>query len=215
MKNGDPDTNGSHLDNDNIIKHTLDHLSEEDRKTLETYHEVDKIFLLRHKVTRQGLIQKYAASINIRKSEVTPEVQSNLSLSIDDVQVMINFALDRQAKSINELKRRLIEERNDKKLLDSNVHASSYFCAINFAQTNHQSSDTLASGTSQSNPSAQLMNHFYTVEPPLMVPLFLMGCHIRLRPECSGKGTRMQHLAFQYKILVRPYTLSGVTAGCT
>jgi hypothetical protein len=47
MKNGFPGTNGSDLNKDNIIKPTLDHLSKEDRKTLEAYHkEVDVIFLL-------------------------------------------------------------------------------------------------------------------------------------------------------------------------
>jgi hypothetical protein len=54
---GVPDTNRSNLNNDNIIKHTLDHLSEEDRKVLEAYHkEVDEIFLSRYEVTWQGLV---------------------------------------------------------------------------------------------------------------------------------------------------------------
>jgi hypothetical protein len=54
---GVPNTNGSNLNNDNIIKHTLDHLSEEDRKVLEAYHkEVDEIFLSRYEVTWQGLV---------------------------------------------------------------------------------------------------------------------------------------------------------------
>jgi hypothetical protein len=51
------DTNGSNLNKDNIIKPTLDHLSEEDRKVLEAYHkEVDEIFLSRYEVTWQGLV---------------------------------------------------------------------------------------------------------------------------------------------------------------
>jgi hypothetical protein len=102
IKKGVPGTNGSNLNKDNIIKPTLDHLSEEDRKALEAYHkEVDEIFLSHYEVTRQGLVQKDAAPINIRKSEVTPEVRSNTSLSLDDVSVMINSALERQAKSNN------------------------------------------------------------------------------------------------------------------
>jgi hypothetical protein len=40
------------------------------------------------------------------------------------------------------------------------VHASSS-CDVNFAQTNPQPSGTSAAGTSQPNPSAQPMNHFY------------------------------------------------------
>jgi hypothetical protein len=101
--------------------------------------------------------------INIRKSEVTPEVQSNPLLSLNDVQVMINSVLERQAKSSNEMMHRLmIEERDEKKFVDPNVHASSY-CGVNFAQTNHQSSGTSAGGTSQPNPSTQPMNHFYNL----------------------------------------------------
>jgi hypothetical protein len=38
MKKGDPDTNRSDLNKNNIIKPTLDHLSEEDHKALEAYH---------------------------------------------------------------------------------------------------------------------------------------------------------------------------------
>jgi hypothetical protein len=163
MKKGVSSTNGSDLNKDNIIKPTLDHLLEEDHKTFEVYHkEVDDIFLSHYKVTRQWLIQRDAASINIRKSEVTLEVQFNPSLSLDDVQVMINSVLERQAKSSNELMRRLIEERDEKKLVDSNVHASSSSCIVNFAQANPQPSGTLTDNISQPNSSTQSMNHFYS-----------------------------------------------------
>jgi hypothetical protein len=55
MKKGDPNTNDSDLNKDNIIKPTLDRLSKEDRKALEAYHkEVDSVFLLSYEVTRQG-----------------------------------------------------------------------------------------------------------------------------------------------------------------
>jgi hypothetical protein len=140
MRKGDPNTNGSDL-NMNIVKPTLDHLFEKDCKALEAYHkEVDEIFLSHYEVTRQGLIQKDAASINFCMSEVTPKVRSNPSLSLDDVQVMINYALERQAKSSNEMMCRLIEERDGKEFVDPNVHVSSSSCGVNFAQTNHQSS---------------------------------------------------------------------------
>jgi hypothetical protein len=43
-------------------------------------------------------------------------VRPNPSLSHNDVQVMINSALERQAKSTGELLRRLIEERDGKNL---------------------------------------------------------------------------------------------------
>jgi hypothetical protein len=112
---------------------TLDYLSEEDRKALEAYHkEVDELFFSHYEVTQQGLIQKDAVSINISKAKVTPEVWSNPSLSLDDVQVMINSTLERQAKSSDELICRLIEERDWRRHVDSNVQISS--CANNFAK---------------------------------------------------------------------------------
>jgi hypothetical protein len=102
MKKGGPDTNGSDLNKDNIIKPTLNRLSEEDCKVLKAYHkDMDEIFLSCYEVTRHGLLQKDTMSINIHKSEVAHEVWSNPSLSLDDIQVMINSALERQAKSSN------------------------------------------------------------------------------------------------------------------
>jgi hypothetical protein len=141
MKKGDSGTNGSDLNKSNIIKSTLDHLSEEDLK-------VEEIFLSCYEVTRQGLIQKDAVPINIYKFEVPTEVRFNPSLSFDDVQVMIHSTLERQEKSNNELMCRLIEERDEKKLVDSNVHTSSSSCVVNFAQTNSQPSGTSTGGTS-------------------------------------------------------------------
>jgi hypothetical protein len=54
---------------------------------------------------------------------------------------MINSALERQVKSSDKLMRRLIEEREEKKLADSNINPPSSSCAGNFAQTNPQTSD--------------------------------------------------------------------------
>jgi hypothetical protein len=73
---------------------------------------------------------------------------------------MTNSALERQAKSSNELMCRLIEERDGKQLVDSNVHTSSSY-TVNFAQNNSQPSGTSAGSTSQPHPSAKPMNHFY------------------------------------------------------
>jgi regulator of RNase E activity RraB len=116
MKKGDPSTNGSDLNNSNIIKPTLDHLSEKDRKTLEAYHkEVDEVFLSCYEVTRQGLLKMDVVPIIICKSDVTPEVKNNPSLSLDDIQFMINSALERQSKSSNEKMYRGIGERDGKK----------------------------------------------------------------------------------------------------
>jgi hypothetical protein len=71
------------------------------------------------------LIKRDVAPITICKSEVTPEVKNNLSLSLIVVQIMINSALERQTKSINEMMCRLIEESDEKKIIDPNVNASS------------------------------------------------------------------------------------------
>jgi hypothetical protein len=82
MKKEDPSTSGSDLNKNNIIKTTLDHLSEADRKALEAYHkEVGQIFLSHYELTSHGIIQRDAVLINIHKSKVTPKVRSNPSLS--------------------------------------------------------------------------------------------------------------------------------------
>jgi hypothetical protein len=75
---------------------------------------------------------------------------------------MINSALERQAKSSDELMHRLIEERDGKKLIDFNVNPSSSSYAVNFAQTNPQTSDTSVGDTTMQNLSAQPMNHIYS-----------------------------------------------------
>jgi hypothetical protein len=106
-----PDINGSDFNKDDNIKPTYDSLMEEDCKVLEAYRmEVDGLFFLCDEVTWKVLVQKDEAPIVIRKAEVTPEVWSNPSPSLNDVQSIINSALKRQAKSRDELMRRLIEE---------------------------------------------------------------------------------------------------------
>jgi hypothetical protein len=75
---------------------------------------------------------------------------------------MINSALERQAKSTDELLRRLIEERDRKKLDATSANPSSSTCAVDFTQTNPHTSGPSAGGTSMPNPSAQPMNHFHS-----------------------------------------------------
>jgi hypothetical protein len=163
MKVGNSGNNGFNLDKNNIIKTTFDILMEEGRKTLEAYRvDLEELFYSRYKMRWQRAILKDAAPIIICKAEVTPDVRPNPPLSLDNVQSMINYALERQVKSSNELMRKLIEERDKKKLIDSNVHLSSSSYAFNFAQTNPHPSGTSAGGTSQPNPSAQSINHFYS-----------------------------------------------------
>jgi hypothetical protein len=83
MKKGGSNINGSDLNTDNIIKPTFNTLMEVDCKALEAYHaEVDAL-----------LYSCY-------------EVWPNLSLSFNNVQSMINSALERQAKSSDELMHR-------------------------------------------------------------------------------------------------------------
>jgi hypothetical protein len=111
MKCGNFGHNGSDLDKGNILKPTFDTLMEEGRKAFETYHaNLEELFLSLYEVTRQGTILKDTTRIVFIKSEVTPEVRSNPLPSLNDVQNMINSALERQAKSTDELLRRLIEE---------------------------------------------------------------------------------------------------------
>jgi hypothetical protein len=111
MKGWNSSHNGSDLDEGNILKPTFDTLTEEGHKAFEAYHSnLEEPFLSRCEVTRQGTILKDNTPIVFTKPEVWP----NPSPSLNDVQVKINFALERQAKSTDELLRRLIEERDGK-----------------------------------------------------------------------------------------------------
>jgi hypothetical protein len=74
------------------------------------------------------------------KPEVIPEVWPNLSPSLNDVQNMINSALERQVKSIDELLCRLIEEWDGKKPDATTTNPSSSTCAVGFTQTNPHTS---------------------------------------------------------------------------
>jgi hypothetical protein len=113
MKGGDTGHNRSDLDKSNILKPTLDTLTEEGPKTFEAYHaNLEELFLSHCEVTRQGAILKDTTPIVFAKPEVWP----NPSSSLDDVQNMINSVLERQAKSTDELMRRLIEEWDGKNL---------------------------------------------------------------------------------------------------
>jgi hypothetical protein len=67
-----------------------------------------------------------------------------------------------QAKSIDELLCRLIEERDGKKLDATSVNLSSSFFAVSFTQINPHTSGPSTGGTSMSNPSARTMNHFHS-----------------------------------------------------
>jgi hypothetical protein len=74
---------------------------------------------------------------------------------------MINFALERQAKSTDELLCWLIEEWDGKKV-DATRSNPSSTCAVGFTQTNPHTSGPSAGGTSVPNLSAHPMNHFHS-----------------------------------------------------
>jgi hypothetical protein len=118
MKKGSSGVNGSNLNKNNFIKPTFDTLMEEGRKALEGYRaDLKELFYSRYEVMWQGAVLKDTTPIIICKAKVTPEVRLKPSLSLDDVQSMINSALERQAKSNDELVCRLIEEWDGKNLL--------------------------------------------------------------------------------------------------
>jgi hypothetical protein len=111
MKGGNSGHNRSNLDKGNILKPTFDTLTEDGRKAFKVYHpNLEELFLSCCEVTRQGTVLKDTMPIIFTKLKVTPEVRPNPSPSLNDVQNMINSALERQVKSTDELLRKLIEE---------------------------------------------------------------------------------------------------------
>jgi hypothetical protein len=75
---------------------------------------------------------------------------------------MIDSALERQAKTTDELLCRLIEERDEKNPDATKVNPSSSTCAVSFTQTNPHTRGPSAGGTSMPNPSTRPMNHFHS-----------------------------------------------------
>jgi hypothetical protein len=68
---------------------------------------------------------------------------------------MINSTLERQAKSIDELLCKLIEEQDRKKKLDAtSANPASSTCVVSFTQTNPHTRGPSLGGTSMPNPSA-------------------------------------------------------------
>jgi hypothetical protein len=162
MKGGNLGHNGSDLDKSNILKPTFNSLMEEGRKAFEAYcTNLEELFLLRCEVTQQGTVLKDTTPIIFTKPEVIAKVQPNPSSSLNDAQNKINSTLERQAKSTDELLRKLIEERDGKKFDTTSANPSST-CAIIFTQTNPHTSGPSVVSTSVPNPSAQPMNHFHS-----------------------------------------------------
>jgi hypothetical protein len=118
MKGGNFGNNGSNLNKNNILKPTFNTLTEEGHKTFEAYRaNLEELFLSHCKVTRHGTVLKDIMSIVFHKPEAIPKVWPDPSPSHNDIQFMINSALERQAKSTDELLLRWIEERDRKNLI--------------------------------------------------------------------------------------------------
>jgi hypothetical protein len=150
MKGGNSGNNESDLDKGNILTPTFNTLMKEDRKAFEAYRaNLEELFISCCEVTRHRIVLKGTTSTVFNKPEVIPDP----SPSHNDIQVMINSALEMQAKSIDELLRRLIEERDEKKFNATSVNSSSSTCAISFTQTNPYTSGASMGGTSMPNPS--------------------------------------------------------------
>jgi hypothetical protein len=109
-----------------------------------------------------GTVLNDTTPIVFHMSEVIPEIRPDPSPSCNDIQYMINSVLERQAKSINELLRMLIEERDGKKHDATSVNVSSSTCAVSFTQTNPHISGPSTGGMSMPNPSTQSVNHFHS-----------------------------------------------------
>jgi hypothetical protein len=155
MKGGNSGNNRSDLNNGNILKPTFDTPMEDGHKAFKAYlTNLKELFLLRCEVMQKGTVLWDTTPIIFNKLEVTPELRPDPSPSCNDIQVMINSALERQANTTDELLCRLIEERDGKKLDATSVNPSSSTCAINFAQTNLHTGGPSAGGTSKPNPSA-------------------------------------------------------------
>jgi hypothetical protein len=106
MKGGNSNNNRSDLDKGNILKPTFDTLTEEGHKAFKTYHaNIKELFLLHCEVMRQGTVLRDTTPIVFNKTKVIPEVQPDPSPSHNDIQAMIHSALERQAKSTDELLR--------------------------------------------------------------------------------------------------------------
>jgi hypothetical protein len=163
MKGGNSGNNRSDLNKSNILKPTIDTLMKEGCKAFEAHHtDFKELFLSCCEVTRQGTVLRDTTPIVFNKPEVTPEVWPDPSPSRIDIQSTIHSTVERQAKSTDELLRRLIEERDGKKLDTTSINHSSSTCAVSFTQTNPHTSGASVGGTSMPNPSAQPMNHFHS-----------------------------------------------------
>jgi hypothetical protein len=96
MKDGNSSNNECDLDTCNILKPTFDTLMEEGRQTFEAYIvDLRELFLSCGEVMRQGDVLRDTTPIIFHKLEVIPEVRLDPSSSRNDIQFMIDSALER------------------------------------------------------------------------------------------------------------------------
>jgi hypothetical protein len=203
MKGGNSDNNRSDFDKSNILK-------EEGHKAFKDYRaNLEELFLSHCEVTWQGTILQDNKLIVFNMPEVTPEVRPEPSPSHNDIQTMINSALERQAQSTDEQMRRLIEEWHGEKLDTTSVNPSSSICDVSFTQSNPHTSGASAGGTIMPKPSAQPVNHFHsrtTIEslaPTFGAPQQTMTCMF-------GQGYTQTAPSFSIlNFTSAPYTLRG------
>jgi hypothetical protein len=97
MKGRNSGNNGSDLDKGNILKPTFDTLM--GGGAFKAYRtNLEELFLSRCEVMRHGTVLKDTTPIVFNKPEVIPNVQPDPSPSRNDIQSMINSALERQAR---------------------------------------------------------------------------------------------------------------------
>jgi hypothetical protein len=156
-----------------------------------------------------GTILKDTTKIIFNRPEVIPKLRPNPSPSHNDVEAMVNSALERQAKSTDELLRKLIEERDGKSkiLLVLILFLLALIVLLKLIHTwvVHRRA------TLQCQTLLPSWWTTFTTEPPSRVWLLLLWCHRKLWPTCLGKGICTLHLALLYQTLVRPHIPPGVT----
>jgi hypothetical protein len=143
------------------------------------------------------------------KPEVIPEIRPNPSPSLNDVQNMINYVLERQVKSTDELLRRLIEERDgENRMLLILIHLLLLALLVSLKLIHIQVVYRWAAHQCQTPlPSRWITS---TAEPPSRVRFLILGCHNKLRLVCMGKGIHTPHLALLYQTLLWPLIPPGL-----
>jgi hypothetical protein len=99
MKGRNSGNNGSDLNKGNILKPTFATFVGGGGGAFKAYRtNLEELFLSRCEVMQHGTVLKDTTPIVFNKPEVIPNVQPDPSPSRNDIQSMINSALERQAR---------------------------------------------------------------------------------------------------------------------